>query len=28
VIDHPEARSANIKVFNLTNNQQTLFPNS
>jgi len=28
VIDHPEARSANIKVFNLKKYQQTLFPNS
>ena len=28
MIDHPEARNANIKVFNLTKYQQTLFPNS
>jgi hypothetical protein len=28
VIDHPEARNANIKVFNLPKYQQTLFPNS
>ena len=26
VIDHPEARSANIKVFNLTKYEQTPFP--